>query len=131
MTYRNQKLRSKLEDKVSEALYAMGVPREAYEAEAIEWIDPAVTRTYTPDFKISKDVYLEAKGLWDREDRKKILHVMDQHPTIIICMVFYNSEYKLYKGSKTTYGMWCDEHLIPWIDIRTDTIPEEWLHGAN
>ena len=33
--------------------------------------------------------------------------------------------YKIYKGSKTTYAMWCEKHDILWSSYQN--IPESWL----
>jgi hypothetical protein len=123
------KLRSRLEDKVQQALLLQGVPLDNYERVELEWILPQKVKHYTPDFQLSQDVFLEAKGLFSKEDRDKTLHVLNQYPEIILCIAFYNADYKIYKGSKTTYGDWCNQYLIPYIDVRTDTIPGEWING--
>lgn len=124
--YKNQKLRSKLEDRVRASLEAMLGKQVAYEKDTFEYTIPASVHKYTPDFKIKKGLYIEAKGIWDKADREKILLMLDQHPKTIICMVFYNATYKIYPGSKTTYGDWCDKHGIPWCDAR-EGIPKEWF----
>jgi len=38
--------------------------------------------------------------------------------------VFSNQNAKLYKGSPTTYGQWCEKHGFAYAN---KTIPEEWL----
>ncbi len=124
--FKNQKLRSKLEGRVRDQIIARGFePR--YETERLEYTRPASAHTYTPDFKLSDNVYLECKGIWDAEDRKKMLLIMDQFPEIVVCMAFQNADKPIYPGSPTTYGDWATENGIPWIDVRKEGIPEEWL----
>ena len=127
MGYKNQHVRNKLEGKVLDRLLQRLGPGDYYEQDTLSYIRPQTEHEYTPDFKINDSVYIEAKGIWDTDDRKKLLLVREQYPEITICMVFYNADYKIYKGSKTTYGDWCNEHGIPWIDIRTEDLPEEWF----
>jgi len=129
VTYRNKQLRNKLERKVRDLIVDRGfTPR--YETESLEYTIPASEHIYTPDFKLSANVYVEAKGIWDLEDRKKILLIQDQYPEVIVCMAFQNASYKINPGSKTTYAMWCEEHGIPYIDTRYEGIPEEWCSPA-
>jgi hypothetical protein len=92
------------------------------------------TRTYTPDFKITlrkppgrtkgKVFYVEYKGVLDVATRKKMKLIKQQHPTIDIRFVFQRANNKIRKGSKTTYGMWADQHGFKWAD---NIIPKEWL----
>lgn len=110
--WRNHGVRNKLESKVYDILE--GLPEfDGYETESLDYTIPSSNHKYTPDFKVG-DVYYETKGIWDSDDRKKMLLVRDQHPDKQFIMVFYNSNYKIYKGSKTTYAMWCDKHGIKW-----------------
>ena len=41
-----------------------------------------------------------------------------------IRIVFQSAKTKIRKGSKTTYGMFCDKHGIMWAEKQ---IPESWL----
>ena len=104
--------RSGLEDKIGKQI--------TYEV-------PMRKSKYTPDFKLPKKggfFYVETKGIFDLEDRKKHQLIREQHPDIDIRFVFSNANNKLYKGSKTTYGSWCDKHGFLY---EHKTIPEEWL----
>ena len=74
--------------------------------------------TYTPDF------YIEVKGLFISQDRGKHLLIKKQHPDLDLRFLFMNANNKLYKGSKTTYGKWCDRHDYKWCQ---GFIPKEWL----
>lgn len=123
--------RSGLEDTVNESLKSTGLIY-GYETEVIEFIQPAMSRKYTPDFVMTKKVggkmYLETKGRWVMEDRKKFDWVFEQHPDIDIRFVFQNPNAKLYKGSKTTYAQYCDKK--GWLWAKKE-IPKEWLHECT
>lgn len=84
-----------------------------------------LTKKYTPDFKL-KDVpfYLEYKGWFTLADRKKAVLVRDSNPDIEVRFVFQNANNKIRKGSKTTYGDWCDKNGFKWADR---VLPEHWL----
>ena len=89
----------------------------------IKWVDPK-TKTYTPDFVLDNGIIIETKGRFISPDRAKHLAVRDQYPELDIRFVFTNSKSKLYKGSKTTYGMWCNKYDFKYADRY---IPEAWL----
>lgn len=94
-----------------------------YEKLKIEWEDLRY-RTYTPDFELDNGIIIETKGIFDSDDRRKHLAIRQQHPKLDIRFVFSNSRAKLYKGSKTTYGDWCEKHEFLYSHR---VIPEEWL----
>jgi mRNA-degrading endonuclease YafQ of YafQ-DinJ toxin-antitoxin module len=94
-----------------------------YEDLKIEWKDLRY-RTYTPDFILDNGIIVETKGLFDNEDRRKHLAVREQHPELDIRLVFSNAKAKLYKGSKTTYAMWCDKNEFLYSHR---VIPPDWL----
>jgi hypothetical protein len=94
-----------------------------YEEMKIKWIDPKI-KTYTPDFVLDNCIIIETKGRFISPDRAKHLAVRNQHPELDIRFVFTNSKSKLYKGSKTTYGMWCTKYDFKYADRY---IPEAWL----
>jgi|TARA_B110000902_G_scaffold213524_1_gene245070 hypothetical protein len=114
--------RSGLEDRISEQLKALSVPVK-YEEFKIKYQVNEV-RTYTPDFELPNGIIIESKGRFVVADRKKHLLIQKQHPDLDIRFVFYNSRGKINKGSKTTYGMWCDKHGFLYAD---KLIPEEWI----
>lgn len=94
-----------------------------YEDLKIEWKDLRY-RTYTPDFILDNGIIVETKGIFDNEDRRKHLAVREQHPELDIRLVFSNAKAKLYKGSKTTYAMWCDKNDFLYSHR---VIPPDWL----
>ena len=114
--------RSGLEDRISKQLKALSVPVK-YEEFKIKY-EVNEVRTYTPDFELPNGIIIESKGRFVVADRKKHLLVQKQHPDLDIRFVFYNSKGKINKGSKTTYGMWCDKHGFLYAD---KLIPEEWI----
>ena len=114
--------RSGLEDKISQQLQKLKVPVK-YEEMKIKY-EVHEVRTYTPDFELPNGIIIESKGRFTVADRKKHLLIKKQYPDLDIRFVFTNSKSKINKGSKTTYGMWCDKHGFIYAD---KLIPEEWL----
>lgn len=100
--------------------------KTAYEKVKLEYIIPESTHIYTPDFAIRENVFIETKGIFDRDDRKKMLLVKEQHPDVKIYLFFSNSNAKIYKGSKTSYGMWCDKYGFEYSDVKKG-LPNEWF----
>lgn len=115
--------RSGFEHKVSDQLKENKIKFE-YETTVIPYIKPETKHTYTIDFTLPNGILVETKGRWVIEDRKKHLLIKKQHPELDIRMVFMSGKTKIRKGSKTTYGMFCDKHDILWSE---KTIPESWL----
>lgn len=115
--------RSGLEETISKQLEAAGIP-VVFERFNVKYEIPASGHTYTPDFVLPNGVIIEGKGLFEAEDRKKHLLVRQQYPTLDIRFVFSNPNQKLYKGSKTTYAMWCDKNGFKYAK---KLIPAEWL----
>lgn len=120
---RKHGFRSGLEDRIIKQLEEYGLDPK-YESVKLPYVIPESHHTYTPDFPVCKSIVIETKGRWVLEDRQKMLLMIEQHPEIEFRMVFYNANQKIKKGSKTTYGMWCDKHNIKWAD---KAIPEEWI----
>jgi hypothetical protein len=115
--------RSGLELDLDESLKRVGIDGE-YEKNKIKYTVPASEHTYTPDFKLPNGIYVETKGRFVTEDRKKHLLIKSQHPNLDIRFVFQNSKNKIRKGSKTTYADWCNKYGYKYAD---KTIPKEWL----
>lgn len=114
--------RSGLEDRVSQQLKSLAIPVK-YEEMKIKYAVNEV-RTYTPDFELPNGIVIETKGRFVVADRKKHLLIKKQYPDLDIRFVFSNSKAKINKGSKTTYGLWCDKHDFLYAD---KLIPEEWI----
>jgi hypothetical protein len=117
---RNDKYKSNFERDVA----AFFGDQVQYEPDKIPFTQPAVDRTYNPDFKLKKNVYLETKGKLTLEDRKKHIWIKEQHPEITIIFLFMNSNNTLTRQSKTTYAMWAEEQEIPWYCWRVKKPPQ-------
>jgi hypothetical protein len=118
--------KSKLEDGLAAQLETAGHPFE-YEPYKLEYVIPARTAKYTLDFDLKNGIVIEAKGWFTAEDRRKMILVKQAHPHLDIRFVFDGNPEKKYifKGSKTTYAKWCDDHGFPWAG--GGKIPTEWL----
>lgn len=115
--------RSGLEMTINESLKERGIDGE-YEQHIIEYVKPETHHKYHPDFKLPNGIFVETKGRFLADDRKKHILIKKQHPELDIRFLFQNSKTKISKGSKTTYGMWCDKHGFVYADKE---IPEEWI----
>ena len=115
------KFRSTLEQRIATLLMTLGVSYE-YESERVSY---TIEHHYTPDFVLPNHVYLEAKGYWAPEDRRKILAVKHDNPDMDLRMVFQSPYNTISKRSKTTYAQWCEKHEIPWTHFHD--IPLDWL----
>ena len=109
--------RSKFEFDFSKKLKSMKKKVE-YETDKIIYTQPEQTKTYIPDWKIFDKTYIETKGIFSSQDRKKILAVIRDNPDIKLYILFQNSKLTLSKKSKTTYGEWCTKNGIIWADIK-------------
>jgi hypothetical protein len=116
--------RSGLELRISEDLKKRGVPYE-YEKLKIEYRIPEREAKYTPDFLLlDNGIIVEAKGIFDTEDRKKHLLIKEQHPHLDIRLVFSRANAPIYKGSPTTHGAWAEHHGFKFAE---KLIPQEWI----
>lgn len=87
-------------------------------------ISYTIEATYNPDFPLPNGVIVEAKGLFDAEDRRKHLAIKRQRPDLDIRFVFQRARTPIRKGSKTTYAAWCDKNGFRWAE---GSIPADWL----
>ena len=115
--------RSGFENKVASALSEQKIKFQ-YEVTQVKYIKPQTNHKYTVDFTLPNGILIETKGRWTTEDRKKHLLIKDQHPELDIRFVFQNPNGKIRKGSKTSYGDYCDKYGILWADKE---IPKAWL----
>ena len=115
--------KSGLEDIVANQIASEGLVVN-YEIEKIKYVIPASNHTYTPDFLLPNGIFIETKGRFLPEDRKKQLLVRAQHPDRDIRFVFSSSRTKVTKGSKTSYADWCIKNGFLYAD---KLIPDEWF----
>lgn len=128
MTYRNRgrirQFKSKFEKKLHGELADVGIESN-YEKERIEY---TIDYKYNPDFPVIKKdgefMFLEAKGLFEAEDRRKHVAIKKQQPQHDIRFVFY-SDKKTTKTGKMKYSDWCNKYGFKYC---IQTIPEEWLN---
>ncbi len=95
-----------------------------YEPFRIGYEVPATKHSYLPDFVLSNGIVIEAKGYLDSETRKKMLCVKLSNPSLDIRFVFGRAGNAIRKGSKTTYGDWCNKHGFKFSE---QEVPKEWL----
>lgn len=122
--------RSGLEDRVSQQITQAGIEL-LYETDKVGYVVPSRNAKYTPDFKLPKEggfFYVETKGIWTVQDRAKHLLIQKQHPDLDIRFVFSNQNAKLYKGSPTSYSLYCEKQNFRYAH---KVIPEAWLEEAR
>lgn len=115
--------RSGLESNIAEALERAGA-KYSYEDFKIPYIVPASNHTYKPDFILPNNIIVEAKGIFDTEDRQKHLLIREQYPELDIRFVFSSLNTKLYSGSKTTVAVWCEKFSFK---FACKLVPAAWL----
>ena len=113
--------RSTLEERVSDLLCELGVKYE-YED---RHIPHQIQHHYIPDFHLANGIFLETKGYWPSNERRKVKNIIEQNPHLDIRMVFQNEHNRISKKSRTTYAMWCDRHNIKYCSFKN--IPIDWL----
>lgn len=128
---REEGYRSNFELSVARQLERQNInPKECYEQKTIEYTIPESHHKYLVDFQLPNGIIVEVKGRWSPEDRKKIMHIKKSNPELDIRMLFQNPDVKIYKGSSTTYGQWCNKKNIKWA---SKVIPKSWYEeeGPN
>ena len=122
---KDRKLRSGFERKIRANLEKAKVDYK-YESMVIPYTVPESVHKYIPDFILANGVIVEAKGLLDRDGRKKLALVIEQNPDKDIRVLFQRNN-RIAKNSKTTYEMWCKARNIKCAVSPQGLIPEEWL----
>lgn len=80
--------------------------------------------TYNPDFILANGIIIEAKGLLDRDSKRKMAAVKKQHPELDIRFLFMKAGKKV-PGTKQTHGEWATRNGYEWAE---GTVPEEWTN---
>lgn len=122
--FKGMKLRSGFEKKVADFLFEKKVKFE-YEAERIAYIVPESKHNYIPDFKLSNGVYVEAKGVFNAIQRKKLINILESNPDKDIRILLMRDNY-INRGSKTKYSDWCKKRDIKYHVSTAGHIPEDW-----
>ena len=121
------RFRSGLEDKNAKFLDSKGI-KYRYEELSLRYTIPASLHSYTPDFILPNGIIVETKGIFDSDDRKKHLLIQKQYPELDIRFVFSSSRSKIYKGSPTSLGEWCEKNGFIFAD---KLIPVAWLREKH
>jgi len=102
---------------------AAGRYKVSYETEQIPYV---IEGTYIPDFILTfrdgAKLYIETKGRFRREDRRKFLSVVTQHPDKDIRIVFQKDSNC--DGTRMKMSKWAEKYNITYA---IGTIPKEWL----
>lgn len=109
--------RNKFEQKIEKQLKKAKVSFK-YETEKIPYV---IAGHYIPDFIISTPtgkIYIETKGHFRPEAKRKMVAVKKLNPHLDIRMVFYSK--------KKSDISWAIRHGFQYA---IETIPEEWLDG--
>ena len=95
----------------------------AFEYESVP-LTYVLTSVYTPDFVLPNGVIVETKGLFDSDDRRKMLAVKAQHPALDIRLCFQKADVRLSRAPRSlTYAQWAKRHGFPWCE---GNIPTTW-----
>lgn len=121
------KYRSKLESKVARKLPRKRHLSVTYEDTRLVY---SIEHEYFPDLRVvnkktGKEFFIEVKGYFRQEDRRKMAAVRKQHPHLDIRMVFGSSG----NGPKGRLAnernlRWCERHGLL---AAIDTPPKEWF----
>lgn len=112
-----KKTKNKFEERILKQLKKAKVNFK-YESTKIPYV---ISGHYIPDFVISTPtglIYLETKGYFRPEAKRKMVAVKKQHPELDIRIIFYSS-------SKTNIR-WALKHDFK---FAFHQIPEDWLSG--
>lgn len=123
---KGMKLRSGFEKKVATFLQEKGV-EFSYEKDRMTYIVPESKHTYIPDFKLANGIYVEAKGVFNAIQRKKLLCIIQSNPDKDVRILLMRDNY-INKGSKTKYSTWCEKKGIKYHVSLQGHIPEEWIN---
>lgn len=112
-----KKTRNKFEARIEAQLKKSKV-KFKYETEKIPYV---IAGHYIPDFiidtKLGK-IYIETKGHFRPEAKRKMVAVKKMHPELDIRLVFYSMS--------KVYVRWAEKHGFKWA---VGEIPNEWLKG--
>lgn len=111
------KTRNKFENKIEKQLKKAKV-KFSYETEKIPYF---FSGHYLPDFILETPtgkVYIETKGHFRPEAKRKMVSVKKLNPQLDIRIIFYSKKIKDIK--------WAEKNGFRWA---IDTIPEDWLKG--
>jgi hypothetical protein len=110
-------VRNKFEKRIHDELKSLRL-KFSYETEKLPYI---LECNYIPDFiiqlKSGKKIYIETKGHFRVEDKRKLAAIKKQYPDIDLRLVFY--------GMSKKNSTWAIKHKIPY---SIGTIPKDWFN---
>ncbi len=119
------RFRSKFEAAVAASLNKRGLPFN-YEGQALPYKIEAI---YTPDFILPNGVIVETKGLFDSDDRRKMVAVKEQNPHLDIRLCFMKADVKLSRAPRSlTYWQWAERNGFLWCE---GAIPTSWFDAVQ
>ena len=124
----NGPYRSGFEGKVASNLKDLGADVR-YEQDRLKYTIPSSKHTYTPDFTLDKDVFIEVKGNLTPRDRKLLKLVKEQHPEVRVLILFMRDNYISAKTVKKRkrYSDWAKENGFEYHVSSKGEVPKEWL----
>lgn len=90
-------------------------------------INYTIAFRYQPDFRLPNGILIEAKGLLDVWDRRKMIAVKEADPALDIRFVFQSAKRRLSRNGKT-YAEWAEQHGFPHAE---GIIPLEWWREGD
>lgn len=114
------KTRNKFERRIEDQLKLAKV-EFTYETAKIPYV---IYGNYIPDFILRSKtgtIYLETKGYFRPEAKRKMVAVKKMHPDLDIRIIFYSSSTR----QNRQYIRWANRNKFPY---SFDVIPEEWLN---
>lgn len=121
----SSRYRSKFEESIAASLNQRGLAF-GYETVPLPY---TLASVYTPDFVLPNGVIVESKGLLDADDRRKMVAVKAQHPSLDIRFCFQRADVKLSrKPGSITYWQWAERHGFIWCE---GNIPTAWAHAIQ
>jgi predicted nuclease of restriction endonuclease-like RecB superfamily len=110
------KTRNKFEQRILDQIKRSKV-KHSYESEKIPY---TISGNYIPDFILElgddRKIYLETKGHFRPEAKRKMVAVKRQHPDLDIRIIFYSA--------RKPYIRWAEKHGFKYA---FHSIPDEWL----
>ena len=126
MTFDLDCVRNSFEREVAKTLVANqteGAYRIEYETEKLPYV---IAHDYVPDFILhfpsGHKRYIESKGYFDPQDRRKILAVIATHQ--IDLRIIFQKNHILRKGARNRYSSWAQRYGVPYA---IGTLPIDWL----
>lgn len=111
--------KSGFERTINANLLSRGV-RFTYETLELPYI---LEGTYHPDFILDNGIIIEAKGLLDRDSKRKMVAVKKRYPEFDIRFLFSENNKKI-PGSKQTHGQWASKNGFVFAERE---VPQEWI----